>query len=100
ARAMPPAGERAPGEVERIRLGIAADERVRVVSRKHEGKGGARLEDARLIVSGGRGLGGPEPFKQLQALADAIGAQMAASRAAGDAGWVPPACQARQTGKK
>jgi electron transfer flavoprotein alpha subunit len=100
ARAMTPVEERAPGEVERIRLSIAPDTRVRVVSRNVEAKGGARLEDARLIVSGGRGLGGPEPFKQLQALADAIGAQMAASRAACDAGWVPPSWQVGQTGKK
>jgi electron transfer flavoprotein alpha subunit len=100
ARAMAPAEDRSPGEAERIRLGIAADKRVRVVSRNVEAKGGARLEDARLIVSGGRGLGGPEPFKQLQTLADAIGAQMAASRAACDAGWVPPSWQVGQTGKK
>jgi electron transfer flavoprotein alpha subunit len=100
ARAMTPAEDRAPGEVERIRLGLAPDKRVRVVTRSSEAKGGARLEDAQLIVSGGRGLGGPEPFKQLQALADAIGAQMAASRAACDAGWVPPSWQVGQTGKK
>ena len=100
ARAMAPAEDRAPGQVERIQLGIAPDKRVRVLSRNIEAKGGARLEDARLIVSGGRGLGGPEPFKQLQALADAIGAQMAASRAACDAGWVPPSWQVGQTGKK
>ena len=100
ARAMTPAEERAPGEVERIRLGLTPDARVRVVSRNIEAKGGSRLEDARLIVSGGRGLGGPEPFKQLQALADTIGAQMAASRAACDAGWVPPSWQVGQTGKK
>jgi electron transfer flavoprotein alpha subunit len=100
ARAMPPAEERTPGEVERVRLALEPDKRVRVVSRNIEAKGGARLEDARLIVSGGRGLGGPEPFKQLQTLADAIGAQMAASRAACDAGWVPPSWQVGQTGKK
>jgi electron transfer flavoprotein alpha subunit len=100
ARAMAPATEQAPGEVERIKLGISPDTRVRVISRNVEAKGGARLEDAQLIVSGGRGLGGPEPFKQLQALADAIGAQMAASRAACDAGWVPPSWQVGQTGKK
>jgi electron transfer flavoprotein alpha subunit len=100
ARAMAPAETCGPGQVERVRLGIAADQRVRVVSRNVEAKGGPRLEDARLIVSGGRGLGGPEPFKQLQALADAIGAQMAASRAACDAGWVPPSWQVGQTGKK
>jgi electron transfer flavoprotein alpha subunit len=100
ARAMAPAEARAPGQVERIQLGMALDKRVRVLSRNIEAKGGARLEDARLIVSGGRGLGGPEPFKQLQALADAIGAQMAASRAACDAGWVPASWQVGQTGKK
>jgi len=100
ARAMAPAEARTPGKVEHIQLGIAADPRVKVISRQIELKGGVRLEDARLIVSGGRGLGGPEPFKQLQALADAIGAQMAASRAACDAGWVPPSWQVGQTGKK
>ena len=100
ARAMAPAEDRAPGQVERIQLGIAPDKRVRVLSCQIEAKGGARLEEARLIVSGGRGLGGPEPFKQLQALADAIGAQMAASRAACDAGWVPASWQVGQTGKK
>jgi electron transfer flavoprotein alpha subunit len=100
ARAMAPAEERTPGEVERVRLGLATDARVRVVSRNVEAKAGARLEDARLIVSGGRGLGGPEPFKQLQSLADVIGAQMAASRAACDAGWVPASWQVGQTGKK
>jgi len=100
ARAMAPAAEQASGEVERIRLGIAPDARVKVVSRQVEAKSGTRLEDARLIVSGGRGLGGPEPFQQLQKLADAIGAQMAASRAACDAGWVPPSWQVGQTGKK
>lgn len=100
ARAMAPAEARTPGNVERIPLGIAPDPRVKVVSRQVEAKEGTRLEDARLIVSGGRGLGGPEPFKQLQQLADAIGAQMAASRAACDAGWVPPSWQVGQTGKK
>jgi electron transfer flavoprotein alpha subunit len=100
ALAMPPAEARGPGEVQRIKSAIAPDERVRVISRNIEAKEGVRLEDARLIVSGGRGLGGPEPFKQLQDLADAIGAQMAASRAACDAGWVPPSWQVGQTGKK
>jgi electron transfer flavoprotein alpha subunit len=60
-----------------------------------------RLEDARVIVSGGRGIGGPEGFaSELQPLAQLLGAQMAASRAACDAGWVPPTWQVGQTGKK
>src|SRR5205085_9145907 len=48
----------------------------------------------------GRGLGGPEPFEELRALADVMGAQVAASRAACDAGWVPPSWQVGQTGRK
>lgn len=102
ARAMAPAAStgRAAGEVQTPSLELAADPRVQVVSRHVEAKEGVRLEEARLIVSGGRGLGGPEPFEQLQALATAMGAQMAASRAACDAGWVPPSWQVGQTGKK
>jgi electron transfer flavoprotein alpha subunit len=102
ARAMAPADAsgRAAGEVQIVALDLSADPRVKVVDRQVEAKTGVRLEDARLIVSGGRGLGGPEPFKELQKLADAIGAQMAASRAACDAGWVPPSWQVGQTGKK
>jgi electron transfer flavoprotein alpha subunit len=102
ARAMAPAEAdgRPAGQIEKPALDLAADERVKVIARHVEAKEGVRLEEARLIVSGGRGLGGPEPFGQLQALADAIGAQMAASRAACDAGWVPPSWQVGQTGKK
>ena len=102
ARALAPA-ERRPGPgaiVSPVPLDLDADERVRVVSRHVEPRESTRLEDARLIVSGGRGLGGPEPFTQLRALADVLGAQVAASRAACDAGWVPPSWQVGQTGKK
>lgn len=73
---------------------------VRIVERVVEEQQGVKLEDATLIVAGGRGLGGPEPFTELQKLADAIGAEMAASRAACDAGWVPLNWQVGQTGKK
>jgi electron transfer flavoprotein alpha subunit len=73
----------------------------RIVERKTQPQTEARLEDARVIVSGGRGIGGPEGFaNELQPLAALLGAQMAASRAACDAGWVPPTWQVGQTGKK
>lgn len=72
----------------------------RLVERKQEKTGDVRLEDAEIIVSGGRGLGGPEPFEQLREVAALINAQVAASRAACDAGWVPPSYQVGQTGKK
>jgi len=102
ARAMAPAdtASRAAGEVECSTFNQPPDDRTQVTKRHVEAKEGVRLEDARIIVSGGRGLGGPEPFKELQALADQMGAQMAASRAACDAGWVPPSWQVGQTGKK
>jgi electron transfer flavoprotein alpha subunit len=73
---------------------------VRIVERQVTSQD-VRLEDARVIVSGGRGIGGPEGFAtELQPLAQLLGAQLAASRAACDAGWVPPTWQVGQTGKK
>jgi electron transfer flavoprotein alpha subunit len=101
ARASEPADAagRSAGEVQAATVDLA-EPKVKVVERHEEAKGGARLEDAQVIVSGGRGLGGPEPFTELQKLADVLGAQMAASRAACDAGWVPPSWQVGQTGKK
>ncbi|HEY7544650.1 MAG TPA: electron transfer flavoprotein subunit alpha/FixB family protein [Blastocatellia bacterium] len=102
ARAFAPAEPRTEpmAQVEKIAVDLSGDFRTHIVERKRESFGAARLEDAPIIVSGGRGLGGPEPFKELQQLADALGAQMAASRAACDAGWVPPSWQVGQTGKK
>jgi electron transfer flavoprotein alpha subunit len=72
----------------------------RIIERRNEAADEARLEDAAIIVSGGRGLGGPEPFEDLKALAAAMNAQVAASRAACDSGWCPPTWQVGQTGKK
>lgn len=73
---------------------------VRIVARHREEEAGTRLEEARVIVSGGRGLGGPEPFLALRELASTVNAEVAASRAACDAGWVLPGLQVGQTGKK
>ena len=57
------------------------------------------LEGAEIIVSGGRGVGGPEGFEPIKALAEALGATVGASRAAVDAGWIAHAHQVGQTGK-
>lgn len=57
------------------------------------------LEGAEIIVSGGRGVGGPEGFAPIRELADALGATVGASRAAVDSGWISHAHQVGQTGK-
>lgn len=57
------------------------------------------ITEASILVSGGRGLGGPEGFQPLQKLADVLGAEISSSRAAVDAGWVEKDRQVGQTGK-
>ena len=73
----------------------------RRVERHEETAAGPRLEDAKVVIAGGRGLQDPSNFKLLDDLAAAIGghAAVGASRAVMDAGWVPYSYQVGQTGK-
>ena len=88
-------------EINSLEVAPQDEVRSRIVERKREETGKVRLEDARVIVSGGRGIGGAELFNsELQPLAELMGAQIAATRAACDAGWVPATWQVGQTGKK
>ena len=88
------------GEV--VRFDSDVDEsvaRVKFLERVKEEVEGVKLEDAEVVVVGGRGLGGPEPFEALQALAKLLGGAVGASRPPCDSGWVPGTWQVGLTGK-
>ncbi len=70
-----------------------------MVEQAHEESEGPSIEDADVIVAGGRGLGAPENFALVEDLAQALGGAVAATRAVVDAGWYPYASQVGQTGK-
>lgn len=73
--------------------------RTRILERSRETSEGPRLEDAKVIVSGGRGLNGPEGFRLLEELASALGGVVGASRVPCDLGWCPRSWQIGLTGK-
>jgi electron transfer flavoprotein alpha subunit len=70
-----------------------------MLEQAHEESSGPSIEDAAVIVAGGRGLGAPEGFGQIEELAKALGGAVAATRAVVDAGWYPYSAQVGQTGK-
>ena len=87
-------------EVVAVTLNISdASLAAKVTGRKPAEAGKVSLEEASMIVSGGRGLGAPENFAVVETLASALGAAVGASRAAVDAGWYPHPNQVGQTGK-
>jgi electron transfer flavoprotein alpha subunit len=88
------------GEIVSQDAGVSADQvRTRIVDRRKEQAEGVRLEDATVVISGGRGLGGPEAFAELEELAEILGGAVGASRAVCDLGWYPVPKQIGLTGK-
>ena len=89
-----------PADVEELQVALEDfSGAARMVDQAHEESEGPSIEDAQVIVAGGRGLGGPENFTLVEELAKALGGAVGATRAVVDAGWYPYATQVGQTGK-
>ena len=100
SRAFPPAEETGgSGEAEWVDPLVGEEEIPTKVLGFESAGGEVSLTDARIIVSGGRGVGGPEGFAPVRELAEVLNGALGASRATVDAGWIPYEHQVGQTGK-
>jgi len=98
---MPEADPSRSGQVVAVPAVLSEEEiAVKVVGFEESGVGEVSVAEANIIVSGGRGVKGPEGFEPIRELAAVLGAAVGASRAAVDAGWIPYPHQVGQTGKQ
>jgi electron transfer flavoprotein alpha subunit len=94
--------ESGSGDAEVVDLDLQLEDhstKARMVNRGEQRGADVNIEDADILVAGGRGLGKAEGFEQCEQLAEALGGAVAATRAVVDAGWYPYAAQIGQTGK-
>jgi electron transfer flavoprotein alpha subunit len=94
--------ESGSGDAEVVDLDLQLEDhstKARMVNRGEQRGADVNIEDADILVAGGRGLGNAEGFEQCEQLAEALGGAVAATRAVVDAGWYPYAAQIGQTGK-
>ena len=92
----------AGGDAELVDVSVEFEDfstQAKMIEQAHEESTGPALEDADVIVAGGRGLGQPENFKLCEELAQALGGAVGATRAVVDAGWYPYNTQIGQTGR-
>ncbi len=88
------------GEITPFKVAFeTADMNVKILEVVKETKHKVNIEDANILISGGRGIGKPENMKTLEGLADKLGGTVSASRAVVDAGWIDRNNQVGQTGK-
>lgn len=88
------------GELVKIQPVLAPDDlAARVLSVVKERRARVDFHQAKIIVAGGRGVGGPDGFRLLQELAEALGAELGGTRVAVEEGWIPPERQIGQTGR-
>ena len=96
------AGEPATGVADVVRVSVSVQDwsrAARVVGHEQAETGGVDITAAEILVAGGRGLGSADGFRLCEALASALGGEVAATRAVVDSGWYPYAAQVGQTGK-
>lgn len=92
--------ENAQAEVISVQLNLSdADFAVEILDEQVETKKMVKIEDANILVSAGRGIGGPDKVELMESLASVVGGTVSGSRAAIDAGWLPKERQVGQTGK-
>jgi len=100
AGSFEPAETAGAGAVEQVAVTLEDfSTQAQMVEQAHEEQTGPSIEEADVLVAGGRGVGAPEAFKELEDLAGALGGAVASTRAVVDSGWYPYQTQVGQTGK-